>query len=321
MCRRLPLLLVLAAPLGASAQAIPDTTAPWRYYPLGLGDEWHYEVERYYFIDCNPCQYQTSHVVIGTEVVAGRQYALLRFRSHNVPPLMPLPPPATALYRVRYDTAAAVAVAAGSGGAEHPIGGIGCRLDEPFPAPPDTARAIACPEGEESTVSGGYELPLPFGGLAAQKEFFVLVPGWRRMRHAAGIGLLLWEEFGEIDSGFRETLAYARVGRLEYGAPIVVALEAPGGHVGPTLTVAPNPTTARAEVRLRPPAAAAGVRVAVHDGLGREVVVLHDGPLSPGTASLAIDCSHLAPGNYVVHAVGSRWSATRRFVVPGTGAR
>ena len=64
------------------------------------------------------------------------------------------------------------------------------------------------------------------------------------------------------------------------------------------LANAPNPFRASTtlEVRL---AAAADVRVAVYDVLGRQVATLADGPRSAGTARLAWDASGLPAGLYV----------------------
>jgi hypothetical protein len=74
--------------------------------------------------------------------------------------------------------------------------------------------------------------------------------------------------------------------------------EAPEGATA-TLAVAPNPLGARGHVALTL-GAAAHVRAVVVDVLGREVGLLHDGPLSGGTHRLALDASRLVPGVYWV---------------------
>src|SRR5690606_33319247 len=64
----------------------------------------------------------------------------------------------------------------------------------------------------------------------------------------------------------------------------------------------PNPTTGRSEVALAV-AEAQAVTVAVYDALGRQVALLHEGPLAAGTEHrLAFDGSGLTAGVYVVRA-------------------
>ncbi|MDX1530237.1 MAG: proprotein convertase P-domain-containing protein, partial [Rhodothermales bacterium] len=77
----------------------------------------------------------------------------------------------------------------------------------------------------------------------------------------------------------------------------------------------PNPSGRAAEVRLvlREPQA---VRVAVYDGLGRRVAVLHDGLLGAGREHLLIlDAGALPSGVYVVRATGERFSASQKVTV------
>jgi hypothetical protein len=69
---RLLLLGLFALPFAPclAAQAIPDTTAPWRYYPLHVGDAWEYSVG-------------PEHRVMRREIerdtlIQGRRYAITR---------------------------------------------------------------------------------------------------------------------------------------------------------------------------------------------------------------------------------------------------
>lgn len=95
---------------------------------------------------------------------------------------------------------------------------------------------------------------------------------------------------------------------------ITTAADGPGAAVGLHLE-APAPNPARGHVRLRFSAPAPGtVRLAVYDLLGREVAVLHDGPVAAeGVAALAAD--RLAPGAYVVRLTGGGASVAQRLVV------
>ena len=80
-----------------------------------------------------------------------------------------------------------------------------------------------------------------------------------------------------------------------------------------SLTVHPNPTAGRATVTLAL-AKAAEVRAAVYDVLGREVAVLHAGPLAAGSHRLAFD-SALPTGVYLVRATGYGLRAAQRVTV------
>ena len=58
------------------------------------------------------------------------------------------------------------------------------------------------------------------------------------------------------------------------------------------------------------------VRVALYDVLGREVALVHDGPLAVGEAvPLALETAGLPSGLYVVRAVGAGATAARSFVI------
>jgi hypothetical protein len=97
--------------------------------------------------------------------------------------------------------------------------------------------------------------------------------------------------------------------------PVVTAQE-PGapGKTGVVLEVAPNPFRSEATVTLtlsRP----SEVAVAVYDVLGREVAVLHEGPLPPGSHALRFDAGELPGGVYVVRAVAGEASVARRLTL------
>ena len=80
------------------------------------------------------------------------------------------------------------------------------------------------------------------------------------------------------------------------------------------LAVWPNPASgaARVTVTLAAPEA---IRATVYDALGREVAVLHDGPLAAGAHALALDARALAPGVYVVRLRSAAGTATERLTV------
>lgn len=80
------------------------------------------------------------------------------------------------------------------------------------------------------------------------------------------------------------------------------------------LAPSPNPVAGVARLPIVLPAASEA-RVAVYDTRGREVAVLHDGPLAAGQTALTLDATRLTPGVYVARAVVGREIATQRFVV------
>jgi CSLREA domain-containing protein len=95
-------------------------------------------------------------------------------------------------------------------------------------------------------------------------------------------------------------------------APGVGVADVPEGgvRVGP---VYPNPTRDRAGVEVAL-GTAGPVRVAVFDVLGREVAVVHDGDLPPGTTSVALG-GRLVPGAYLVRVSGPMFAEVRRLTV------
>jgi len=89
-----------------------------------------------------------------------------------------------------------------------------------------------------------------------------------------------------------------------------VAVE-PGASAAVATAVFPNPASGVATVAVTL-AAPTAVRVGLVDALGREVAVLHDGPLGAGTTRLGLDAGRLAAGVYGVR-VSGMWGA--RFSV------
>lgn len=87
----------------------------------------------------------------------------------------------------------------------------------------------------------------------------------------------------------------------------------PGTHA---LSAAmPNPSGGQARVTLEV-AEPQSVRVAVYDVVGREVAVLHDGPLAPRQEyAFTLDGSALPTGVYLIRAVGASFSDARRVTL------
>ena len=89
----------------------------------------------------------------------------------------------------------------------------------------------------------------------------------------------------------------------------------PGAEGGSGITsIWPNPAVDRAEIAVRV-TAPGDARLTLHDALGREVAVLHDGPLAPGTHALALRARGLAPGVYVARLQAGASVATRTLTL------
>ena len=94
-----------------------------------------------------------------------------------------------------------------------------------------------------------------------------------------------------------------------------VAAGPPPGLDGPLeLTAMPNPASGTVTVRFAL-SEASGVRLTVHDVLGREVAVLLDGDQPAGTHTAALDTSTLAPGVYVVRLAAGEETQSQRLTV------
>ena len=115
--------------------------------------------------------------------------------------------------------------------------------------------------------------------------------------------------FGNTICSFTNT-ANNGVYRYTFGGGTAAA-DAP--EFGAALTVGPNPTRGAATARITL-GASAPARVAVQDVLGREVAVLHDGPLGAGEHAFALP-AELAPGVYVVRASTGGVASARTVTV------
>lgn len=82
-----------------------------------------------------------------------------------------------------------------------------------------------------------------------------------------------------------------------------------------SLTVAPNPVHGAARLTLALPAASASVRVDLVDALGRQVAVLHDGPLGAGVHPLTLNAGRLPAGVYAARVTGAGVTETLRLTV------
>jgi predicted outer membrane repeat protein len=198
-----------------------------------------------------------------------------------------------------------------------------------------------------SLVSGGCAPPFVCEAVIDADPLFVRPPAWSgttltdagdlRLRVGspaidAGLAAYLPADLWDLDADGDTTevlpidiLGAPRVAGLEldlgaYEGGVVVGAEPAAPPSDLALNVAPNPTNGPVTVSLVLPAAAAHVRVTVHDVLGRVVETRHFASLPPGTTRLAWDAAGLRAGVYVVRALvsgafGARSLAQRLTVV------
>lgn len=146
--------------------------------------------------------------------------------------------------------------------------------------------------------------------------------GWASWTADTGLGVS--GEF--VGDAFTGTLRFPEVrGHAAFAASVVLTKSAPVGSEPVPGTsdpkrvemLAPYPNPARSGYAVTIPlrvSEAGPVRVAVYDALGRELVVLHDGPVSAGDLRLPMSAS-LAPGTYAVRATSGTAVATRTLTI------
>lgn len=273
----------------------PDPTPPWDYYPLDVGNVWEYRswgpfgggdwratITRDTLIN------DTLYVVEATESIPWDG--------------MPVPYDERP---VRYDTSSASVMARRPSGEEDVWHRVECPLDVPF-------GSITC-DGRPYEVTGSLDTTFVLhGGDAISNVALKQFGPVPRRSYVAGIGYV---EYDLVFEPGVSTLSYARIRGVEYGTPFTVAAEGePGRRTGPTLTASQNPVRGSAWLDLgldRP----ASVRLQVFDATGRQLHVLHDGPLPAGTHRLPFDATRLPSGVYVVRAAGAEGSVSLRLGV------
>jgi hypothetical protein len=312
--------VVLAPPVLAQ-ETTTDTTSVWRYFPLAVGDVWEYERWEGR-LDEPSFEGYTRRSVVGDTTLftedegegAHRRYFELLSKAFG--------PDGTAtgeaLYLVRFDTTRAM-IRWAIGDEDVPWDGFGasiCPLDADFTG---QDHRITCEDEVwgpvEAEVTGGYEedVQLPPGLTTSVKRFFYFAGVDHDLRFAADVGLL-YAGFSEIGSWWYP-LVYARVGGVEYGTRIPVGVEAaPGPSAALGLSVHPNPLRSAATVEITT-GGVSRVRLAVYDVLGREVAVLHEGPLLAGDHRFPFDAAALPAGSYYARVAGGGAHTTASVTV------
>ena len=284
---RLASLLALLA-LASAPRAQPDPTPPEDYYPLAVGNEWHYE-------DCvqdgPPCGIRHEYVRRTVErdtLVGGVRYVVEAERRYTTGRV----PLGRSERLLRFDTATARLVRR-DGAVDVPAS---CPLNSDFNISIDCS-----PYFGPATVRAT-------SGTPNLKVYQIVSDTWDR--YAAGVGLVSRQEWY---SPF--TLRYARVGgRVVFGAPVVITADEPGASPETALSLAasPNPTAGVLRLALNLPEAQT-VTAEAFDALGRRVWTARLA-LGAGPKTIPVDARAWAPGVYVVRAVAGEARATVRVV-------
>lgn len=291
----------------------PDPTPAHRYFPLSVGDEWHYQFSTV----SDPNGYRRYRIV-GAEVVGGETYVSREFSTARPGDDVPTWD-AVWTELIRYDSLSAQVVRP-DGEAVFP-----CPLDEPVNLDPDNV--VLCgrllDDGQDDTAA----FRTSAGAVVQQGGLVVPTESYKTFRYvggevdfstsgglAAGVGLV-------YEPGTATTYAaleYARVQQddgsvLELGAPLVV--DADAAPVGTRLgvTASPNPTAGPLWLAFTTPTAAEAT-VEIVDALGRRVR-FDRRRLPAGTTELGpYDTRGWAPGLYVVRLRVGDAVATARVV-------
>lgn len=267
----------------AVGDSAPDTTAPWRYFPLAVGNVWEYEGDTY----------DQRYEVTGDTVALGRHYFVVEQRSAFNP--------RNVLFRhfLRFDTTSAM---------PHEYVRLNGQPDVDIPYAPqcpliaDFGETVTCSYGDSSRVSGGYDGALVFGEVRAGMGTDTVRTAVKAFEVGAGFTLIYGADVGLVNSygeGSYESLRYYRIGEVEHGVPVFSVADEPRPTARDVpVRVWPNPT--RGPLTLAVAGGPSGEAV-VTDALGREVARVAVPPSSPAVpATTTLDLTALPPGVYIV---------------------
>ena len=272
--------------------AVPDTTSPARYAPLGVGNVWHYR-------DVGGLStLRQSRRVLRDSTIRDTVYAVVEVRWYGGA-FSGQPDDAftTRVELLRFDSTRA-RVRQREGSREVNALYTPCRLD----ALPD-GETGECFDGEES---GGFvDEPRSESVSVGDTSITALVKGFDSLgynvRVAADIGRIEWS--GDASS-VTTRLEYAVIDGVEIGTPIEFLPVAVASGIAPPATAAlslrafPSPTAGPFTLEIALPAPGP-VELAVFDALGRRV---WQREMATGVARVDVSASAWAPGLYVVRA-------------------
>lgn len=292
----------------ADTQATPDTTTPWHYFPLHVGNVWEY-------VDYEG-DVVVQYRIAADTVFSGHPYVRLSEERHPRRPDGSWGIPTIYSSLLRYDSTQ-YRVLENSPFAEYErvYYYTRCALNVSFDSIVDCT-----PEGSWA-VGGGYNGVLVFGGeragegadtLRTPVKTFVQLGTGVEYGLAAGIGLVY-----HAVEGYRWALHYAKVNGVAYGRPFIPVASEQEAVPDAALRIVriwPQPVRDRATLRVALPEAAR-VTVEVFDLVGRRVAVLLDGPQAAGAHEVTVNTRALTSGMYLVRLTSGSQVRTQRLHV------
>ena len=276
----------------AQGEPVPDTLDWRRYFPLEIGNQWHYRTEYYGEVDYERWQ------VRGDTLLNGKHYFQLHISDFGADRQFEQ---AYTTF-IRYDATHANVVAYGTFSDGTPsedwFGGAPCALDAPFGA---RTECTGIRTGMDYWVYGDYDARYLIGAdtvrAAVRKSFSSL-----------GGDMVLLSDIGRVsyavELGPVVELIYAEVGGTRYGdavLPTPTETPLPEAEVFGIETVYPNPFRATATLRytLLLPSL---VCIEVYNLLGRRVLAAEE-HRPHGTHEFLLDGAGLPAGTYLVRLV------------------
>ena len=195
-------------------------------------------------------------------------------------------------------------------------------------SPPGATLATPGPEGSDALYAA-LSWPAPGVGETLAMPLYLRVPepgayemvlaGTPSEVDGRPVVVTLFDGTTSTELGAGEPFAFTvaegdsvLAGRFSVELSVGAGVAAEADPAAPSVSVYPNPAAGRATVALA--AVTGDVRVSVFDALGREVAVLHDGPVA-GSLEASVAPGRLRPGAYLVRVVGEGLTATRALTV------
>lgn len=281
----------------------PDTTAPWRYFPLEVGNVWEYAVLDLSGNDTG--RTLRRHISGDTLAPNGHRYAVLVTQNFYAAGT----PTSSSTRYLRYDTLSARVLKLYAGGIEDGT------FDVPCPLNADFETIASCYTGEEYSVTGDYDGVLDFepDTTVTGVPYKTYENSFEAIRYAAGFGEVLYVELKGTD---QYVLEACRVDGVEYGTPqFPVGSEGAPVEATPLRMEAyPNPfrETLTVAFEIERPEAWS---LTVFDAQGRRVLLRDPDVLPPGRHEVKLGGSALAPGLFFVRLSGVHSGAYTRPVV------